>query len=85
MLAPLGPAAIWETEYLQRLPASDNGHPVRLFTESTAVRPVTDVLSGGEPEAFLAAYNAALAGVYPAERDGTVLMPFRRLFFVLTL
>jgi trans-aconitate 2-methyltransferase len=85
MLAPLGPAAIWETEYLQRLPASDKGHPVRLFTEATAVRPVTDVLSGGEPAAFLAAYDSALAGVYPAERDGTVLMPFRRLFFVLTL
>jgi trans-aconitate 2-methyltransferase len=33
----------------------------------------------------LAAYDAALADVYPAEADGTVLMPFRRLFFTLTL
>jgi trans-aconitate 2-methyltransferase len=36
-------------------------------------------------ETFLAAYDAALAEVYPAEADGTVLMPFRRLFFVLSL
>jgi trans-aconitate 2-methyltransferase len=85
MLGPLGSAAVWETEYLQRLPASDAGHPVRLFTQSTAVRPVTEVLSADEVTTFLAAYDAALADVYPAEPDGTVLMPFRRLFFVLTL
>jgi trans-aconitate 2-methyltransferase len=85
MLARLGPAAVWETEYLQRLPQSEKGHPVRLFTEATAVRPVTGVLSGDEQAAFLAAYDEALADVYPAEPDGTILMPFRRLFFVLTL
>jgi trans-aconitate 2-methyltransferase len=84
-LAPLGAAEVWETEYLQRLPASDEGHPVRLFTQSTAVRPVAEVLSRDERAAFLAAYDAALAEAYPGEADGTVLMPFRRLFFVLSL
>jgi trans-aconitate 2-methyltransferase len=85
MLAPLGFAEVWETEYLQRLPASDKGHPVRLFTQSTALRPVMEVLSHDEEATFLAAYDAALAGVYRSELDGTVLMPFRRLFFILTL
>ncbi len=84
-LMPLGAAQVWETEYLQRLPAASGGHPVRLFTQSTAVRPVMDVLNADEQADFLAAYDAALAGPYPAEADGTVLMPFRRLFFVLTL
>jgi trans-aconitate 2-methyltransferase len=85
MLAPLGKAEVWETEYLQRLPASEIGHPVRLFTESTAVKPVAAMLSADERAAFVASYDAALAEVYPVEFDGTVLMPFRRLFFVLSL
>jgi len=85
MLAPLGAAEVWETEYLQRLPASDEGHPVRHFTQSTAVRPVAQRLDPTEREAFLAAYDAALAEVYPSEADSSVLMPFRRLFFVLAL
>lgn len=85
MLAPLGSADIWETTYLQRLPAADVGHPIRLFTQSTAVRPVAERLDETAREAFLAAYDAALAEAYPAEADGTVLMPFRRLFFVLSL
>jgi trans-aconitate 2-methyltransferase len=85
MLAPLGPVEVWETEYLQRLSASDEGHPVRLFTQSTAVRPVTAMLSADDQTTFLTAYDTALAEAYPAEPDGTVLMPFRRLFFVLSL
>jgi trans-aconitate 2-methyltransferase len=58
---------------------------VRHFTQSTAVRPVAERLDSDELAAFLAAYDAALAKAYPAELDGTVLMPFRRLFFVLSL
>jgi trans-aconitate 2-methyltransferase len=76
---------VWETDYLQRLPAFDAGHPVRLFTQSTAVRPVVGKLDAEEEGAFLAAYDAALAEAYPPEPDGTVLMPFLRLFFVLSL
>ncbi len=85
MLAPLGTAEVWETTYLQRLPAAAAGHPVRLFTQSTALRPVAERLDAKAREAFLAAYEAALGEAYPAEADGTVLMPFRRLFFTLAL
>jgi trans-aconitate 2-methyltransferase len=35
-------------------------------------------------EAYLARYETAIAEAYPAEPDGTVLLPFPRLFFVAT-
>jgi trans-aconitate 2-methyltransferase len=41
-----------------------------------------DALRDGEREEFLAEYEAAIARAYPALPDGTVLLPFPRLFFV---
>ena len=83
MLAPLGQVDAWEIDYVQRLEPVENGHPVRRFTESTAMRPFLDRLLAEEAEAFAARYEAALASAYPSEPDGSVLFPFRRLFFVL--
>lgn len=83
LLRPLGTVDLWETEYCQRLDAVPEGHPVRHFTSSTAMRPILERLDAGDAARFVAAYDAALAAVYPAEADGSVLMPFRRLFFVL--
>ena len=40
-------------------------------------------LRGAEVDRYVAAYDAALAAAYPASGDGSVLMPFRRLFLVL--
>lgn len=85
LLAPLGGVTVWETEYLQRLDPGTEGHPVRAFTASTALRPVTARLSAAEQVRFLAAYDEALAAAYPAEPDGSVLFPFRRLFATLVL
>lgn len=84
LLAPLGTVDVWETEYVQRLPPAAQDHPVRRFTESTVMRPFLDRLSAAETEAFVARYEIALAAAYPAEADGSVLFPFRRLFFTLT-
>jgi trans-aconitate 2-methyltransferase len=84
LLAPLGDLLIWETEYLQPLEPVANGHPVRAFTEGTALRPFLARMGEGEHQDFLDAYDEALAIAYPAEADGTVLFPFRRLFIVLT-
>lgn len=84
LLAPLGEALLWETEYLQPLAPVPEGHPVRAFTQSTALRPFAARLGEGELEEYLEAYDEALAIAYPAEADGTVLFPFRRLFLVLT-
>lgn len=76
---------IWETEYLQLLPSSDDGsHPVRRFTESTAARPILACLDRTARTALLAAYDVALTKAYPAGPDGTIAFPFRRLFIVAT-
>jgi trans-aconitate 2-methyltransferase len=83
MLAPLGEVAIWATEYLQHQPATPEGHPVRAFTESTAMRPFLDPLTRNEADAFTAAYDAALDAAYPRLPDGSALFRFRRLFIIL--
>jgi len=85
MLAPLGRVSVWKSVYVQRLDPVADGHPVRRFTESTALRPFAEALSADELALFVAAYEAALDEAYPAEPDGSVLFPFRRLFFTLTL
>jgi trans-aconitate 2-methyltransferase len=83
LLRPLGTLDLWETDYLQRLAPVDEGHPVRHFTASTAMRPILERLNPTEAARFVAAYDAALAAPYPMAGDGGVLMPFRRLFLVL--
>jgi trans-aconitate 2-methyltransferase len=85
MLAPLGEVAAWETTYIQRLAPSGAAHPVRRFTESTAMRPFLEKLDDDEAARFITAYEAALAQAYPAEGDGSVLFPFCRTFFTLTV
>ncbi len=84
LLAPLGRADVWEIDYVQRLEPAASGHPVRLFTEATAMRPYLDAISASEAAEFIQRYEAALAAAYPVETDGAVLFPFRRLFFTLT-
>jgi trans-aconitate 2-methyltransferase len=83
LLAKLGKVNVWETGYLQLLDAVAMGHPVRSFTESTAMRPFLQALTAAEAVAFVAAYDDALARAYPAEDDGRVLFPFRRLFLTI--
>lgn len=85
LLSPLGDVDVWETEYVQRLGPVDSGHPVRRFTESTAMRPYLDRLTAAEAESFVHRYEQALFSAYPAEADGAVLFPFRRIFFTLTV
>ena len=85
ILAPLGTLSLWETEYFQRLPAAEQGHPVRHFTISTFARPVLAVLDEAEQAQIIAAYDAAVAAHYPCAPDGTALFPFRRLFFTLDI
>ena len=85
LLSPLGELSLWETEYYQQLDASADGHPVRRFTQATFARPILAAL---EPEAqarLIAAYEAVMDKVYPAGEGGTVLFPFRRMFFTLTV
>ncbi len=83
LLLPLGEVRAWTTDYIQMLDPVPEGHPVRAFTESTAMRPFVAGLTDEETRAYVAAYDTALAGVYPALPDGRVLFPFTRIFFVL--
>ena len=48
----------------------------------TSLRPYLDALPDAERPAFLAAYTELLKPHYPPQADGTVLLPFRRLFIV---
>ncbi|MGB5869943.1 MAG: methyltransferase domain-containing protein [Albidovulum sp.] len=85
LLAPFGHVSVWETDYVQRLEPSADGHPVRRFTEATAMRPFVAKLDASETRSFAARYDAALAAAYPVEPDGAVLFPFRRLFMTLSV
>jgi trans-aconitate 2-methyltransferase len=85
LLSPLGRVSVWETDYVQALPAEGAAHPVRRFTESTVMRPWVARMDGPETAAFVARYEAALAAAYPRGADGAVLFPFRRVFLTLTV
>ncbi|MEZ5722743.1 MAG: methyltransferase domain-containing protein [Paracoccaceae bacterium] len=84
LLEALGTVDAWETTNVQRLAPVAKAHPVRRFTESTAMRPFLAALTAEEAARFVSAYEVELAAAYPAEEDGSVLFPFRRLFFTLT-
>lgn len=83
LLARFGAVDAWETEYVQHLGPAQSGHPVRAFTESTAMRPYLDRLEPAERDWLTAAYDTALEDAYPRLDDGSVLFPFRRVFFTL--
>lgn len=85
MLCPLGRVTAWETEYVQRLDPVGEGHPVRAFTGSTAMRPFLERLTEPQAAQFTAAYDRALASAYPVDGAGAALFPFRRCFFVLEM
>lgn len=82
LLAPLGEFRAWTTDYLQMLDPAAEGHPVRAFTESTAMRPFVEGLTPADKAAFVAAYDAELTKAYPAMLDGRVMFPFTRVFFI---
>lgn len=85
LLAPLGVTEGWETVYVQRLEATEHGHPVRAFTQSTTMRPFLAPLDPDETRAFVADYDAGLELAYPRLADGSVLFSFRRVFFTLRM
>ena len=71
---------VWRTTYHH--PLSGGAPAVVEWLKATGLRPFLDPLEAAEREAFLSRYEAAIAEAYPAEADGTVLLPFPRLFFV---
>ena len=73
---------IWRTTYHHALPGG--GAAVVEWFKGSGLRPFIAALEGSEQAAYLARYHEAIARAYPALRDGTVLLPFPRLFIVAT-
>jgi trans-aconitate 2-methyltransferase len=72
---------LWRTTYYHVLAGPD---AIIEWLTATGLRPFLQPLNDGERSAFLERYRAAIAKAYPAFPDGTVLLPFPRLFFVAT-
>jgi trans-aconitate 2-methyltransferase len=71
---------IWRTTYHH--PLAGGASAVVEWFKGTGLRPFLDPLSEAERAAFLALYRAAVEKAYPALPDGTVLLPFPRLFII---
>jgi len=80
-LAPLAARLdIWETEYLHVLP---DAAAIVEWYKGSGLRPFLDALPDeADRHRFLAGYLEAVTAAYPAQGDGRVLFPFRRLFVI---
>jgi len=70
---------IWRTTYLH--PLANHAAVVEWF-KGSALRPFLAALTDSEKAAFLQQYQARITQAYPALADGTVLLPFPRLFII---
>ncbi len=72
---------MWKTTYFHALVGPK---AVVEWVKGTGLRPFIDPLAPQEREAYLSLYEEAVARAYPIEADGTLLLPFPRLFFIAT-
>ena len=72
---------LWETEYQQVMGGVDD---ILEWAKGTVLLPYLQGLDEGEAASLLSRYREGLAELYPAQPDGQVLFPFKRLFFIVT-
>ena len=72
---------VWKTIYHHVMP---DVHAVVEWFKGSALPPFLAPLSTDEQPDFLNLYEGAIAPDYPPRTDGSVLLPFPRLFFVAT-
>lgn len=73
---------IWRTTYLHPMPAGLDG--IVEWFKGTGLRPYLTRLDAAGQAAFLDAYRTEIARSYPVMEDGSVLLPFPRLFLIAT-
>lgn len=80
MLKPLcAHVDMWRTTYFHPLQGHD---AIVEWFKGSALRPYLALLDAEEQRAFLVEYRQGVAAAYPLLADGTVLLPFPRLFVV---
>ena len=72
---------LWETNYIQIM---DGIGAIIAWLHGTGLRPFLARLDEREQSLFLERYAALLAGAFPVQTDGKVLLPYPRLFFIAT-
>ena len=72
---------VWRTTYFHPLQGHD---AIVEWFKGSALRPYLALLDGEERPAFLDEYRRGVAAAYALHGDGTVLLPFPRLFVVAT-
>ncbi len=73
---------VWSTTYHHVLPGGTDA--VVEWFKGSGLRPFLAPLDATEAQAFLAEYRSELVAAYPPLPDGSVLLPFPRLFIVAT-
>ncbi len=71
---------LWKTNYIHVLKSPED---VVEWTKGTMLRPYLDVLPDEAlKKEFTAEYTEGIRRAYPVQRDGSVLLPFTRIFFL---
>jgi trans-aconitate 2-methyltransferase len=71
---------LWRTTYYH--PLSGGAAAIVEWFKGSGLRPFVEPLDAAERSAYLGLYTAAIADAYPCNADGSVLLPFPRLFMV---